>query len=72
MVYEKLESMSLSPETWAELPPFISNAGLSVGMLLEKEEENSPSIRHQNQAVFEMFLGLSDAEKPDEETVLGV
>jgi hypothetical protein len=33
---------------------------------------NSPSIRHQNQAIFELFSGLSGAEKLDEERVLGV
>lgn len=40
--------------------------------LSEAVEENSPSIRHQNLAVFELFSGLSVAEKPDEERVLEV
>jgi hypothetical protein len=31
-------------------------------MPLEEVEENLPSTRHQNQAVFEVFLGVSNAE----------
>jgi hypothetical protein len=40
-------------------------------MQSEAAEENSPSIRHQNQTVFGLFAALSDAEKLDEERVLG-
>jgi len=35
-------------------------------------EEKLPSIRHQNQAIVELFFGLWDAETLDEERVLGV
>jgi len=41
-------------------------------MASEPVEEELPSIRHQNQAILELFLGLWDAETPDEERVLGV
>ena len=35
-------------------------------------DKSSPSIRHQNQAMFELFSGLSDAEKLDEKRVVEV
>jgi hypothetical protein len=44
----------------------------SFGFLPEAEEENSLSIRHQNLVLFDLFSGLSNAEKLDEETVSGV
>jgi hypothetical protein len=36
-----------------------------------KTEKNSPSSRHQNWAIYRLFLALSDAEELDRERVLG-
>jgi hypothetical protein len=36
-------------------------------MYSDAVEENPLSIRHQNQAVFELYSGLSNAEELDEE-----
>ena len=54
------------------LSAILTSSGRDLGSATDVLEENSPSIRHQNQAVFELFSGLSRAEKLDEERVLGV